>query len=135
MRMTRWCFSSAPSETSHFSNSRLRMKRREVRPFIFLYLFIHFWHFSFLIPPTKGFKRAFTSSECDVKAQPLLSKLSVTQWERGRTSRAHTSGCDLTDVCFLVCNIQLSRCCVCGSVSSGLCGSKQCHVPGDYVCH
>lgn len=33
-------------------------------------------------------------------------------------SQAHMSGYDLTDVCFLVCNIQLSRCCLCGSVNT-----------------
>lgn len=44
------------------------------------------------------------------------------------------SGCDLIDACFLVRNRQLSRCCVCGSVNSGLCGSTQCHVLGDEVC-
>lgn len=30
MKTTRWCFSSAPSETSHFSNSPLKMKQQKV---------------------------------------------------------------------------------------------------------
>lgn len=37
MKMTRWCFSSAPSETSHSSNSPLKMKQPEVRVFVFLH--------------------------------------------------------------------------------------------------
>lgn len=66
MKMTRWCCSSAPSGTSHCSNSRLKMRQPEVwSPYPCIR---HDWT-----------RQGWSKSECVVNVQPLLSELNLTQ--------------------------------------------------------
>lgn len=119
MKMTRWCFSSAPSETLHFSNSPLRTKQPEVRPIIFLYLdqpdCIQYPNlvmincclsasgiFTFLFG-ILGALNTRLLSECLSNVQSILTKAQFYLMRPcmvlcSRKSQAHMSGCDLTDV-------------------------------------